>query len=301
MKIFAPEYYKQFTCIAQECKHNCCIGWEIDVDENTLKKYQKSSHNYAKTVLNSIEMLPEPHFCLGVGERCPHLNKDNLCEIIINMGEEYLCHICREHPRFYNYTKDGMEVGLGMACEEAARLILSSDNYMNMVEIDENGDEFWIDSDFDSRILRDEVYKILSDAALDYNEKLELIYNRFNIPADSFGNDKFLEALSQLECLDESHRTLFGEYSWNVSVKKEHEPYLVRALAYFVYRHCTESESEPEFRTDLKVCLFCINLLASLLVSENAQTLEDAVKLARIVSEEIEYSEDNTEVLKYEE
>lgn len=40
MKLYAPEYYKNFKCIADKCEHSCCIGWEIDIDEETLKKYE---------------------------------------------------------------------------------------------------------------------------------------------------------------------------------------------------------------------------------------------------------------------
>ena len=28
-----PDYYKEFQCIADQCEHSCCIGWEIDVDD----------------------------------------------------------------------------------------------------------------------------------------------------------------------------------------------------------------------------------------------------------------------------
>ena len=28
-----PDYYPEFRCSASACKHNCCIGWEIDIDE----------------------------------------------------------------------------------------------------------------------------------------------------------------------------------------------------------------------------------------------------------------------------
>ena len=36
MDIFAPSYYKKFKCIADKCHHNCCIGWEIDIDDEAL-------------------------------------------------------------------------------------------------------------------------------------------------------------------------------------------------------------------------------------------------------------------------
>ena len=34
-----PSYYHKFHCIADKCKNSCCIGWEIDIDEETLEIY----------------------------------------------------------------------------------------------------------------------------------------------------------------------------------------------------------------------------------------------------------------------
>ena len=39
MKLYAPAYYKEFACIADRCKHSCCIGWEIDVDDDARELY----------------------------------------------------------------------------------------------------------------------------------------------------------------------------------------------------------------------------------------------------------------------
>ena len=30
MTVTVPSYYKDFKCIADKCRHSCCIGWEID-------------------------------------------------------------------------------------------------------------------------------------------------------------------------------------------------------------------------------------------------------------------------------
>ena len=37
MKIIVPDYYKDFKCLAGDCKHSCCIGWEVDIDADTLE------------------------------------------------------------------------------------------------------------------------------------------------------------------------------------------------------------------------------------------------------------------------
>lgn len=40
MKVFAPDYYRNFACIAGNCRHSCCVGWEIDVDASAYARYQ---------------------------------------------------------------------------------------------------------------------------------------------------------------------------------------------------------------------------------------------------------------------
>ena len=72
------------------------------------------------------------------------------------------------------------------------------------------------------------------------------------------------------------------------------DAYLERFLAYVIYRHCTEAVDEEDFCDRLAFCLFCERLLASLICAENARSMQEVVVLASVISEEIEYSEDNT-------
>jgi hypothetical protein len=75
------------------------------------------------------------------------------------------------------------------------------------------------------------------------------------------------------------------------------DTYLERFLAYLVYRHCTEAMDDDDFGVRLAFCLFCERLFASLICSENARSLQEVSVLASMISEEIEYSEDNTVAL----
>ncbi len=127
MKELRPSYYKEFRCIGGACTDTCCAGWEIDVDDVTYDKYQKLPLPLREYICSQIGEEGESHFFrLREGRRCPFLNQDNLCDIFIQAGEDYLCDICREHPRFYNWIGSYTEVGLGLCCEEAQRLILQS-------------------------------------------------------------------------------------------------------------------------------------------------------------------------------
>ena len=77
----------------------------------------------------------------------------------------------------------------------------------------------------------------------------------------------------------------------------EQNEYLKRFFAYLVYRHCTEAIDEQDFCERLAFCVFGEKLLASLIVTEGANTLFDVAFYASVISEEIEYSEDNTAAL----
>ena len=287
MKLFAPTYYKTFRCIADACEHSCCIGWEIDIDEQTLKKYKQLKDGYGPAVLESISFEGTPHFRLCEGDRCPHLDERGLCKIILGVGEEYLSHICREHPRFYNFTSVA-EVGVGMSCPEAARLILSSPDFAEMEEIGEVEAE----ADgilFDGRAERAKIYNVLQKK--DYADALTQIYSAYSVDV---GDDaEWLKILGSLEYLNADHKELFLQYSSSLRPVGQNEC-LKRFLAYFIYRHCTEAIDEEDFCARLTFCLFCERLFASLICSQGAQTLQEVATLASIISEEIEYSDDNT-------
>ena len=120
-----PDYYDSFKCIAQDCKNNCCIGWEIDIDEQTLEKYKRHSGALKDTLAGCIGPEPCAHFVLAENERCPFLNNKNLCELILEDGEDMLCQICRDHPRFFSDVYGVTEKGLGLCCEAAAEIILT--------------------------------------------------------------------------------------------------------------------------------------------------------------------------------
>ena len=298
MKLYAPKYYSDFACIKGACRHSCCRGWEIDIDPRTREKYSHLSHSYREKIEESImcENDGTAHFRLLENENCPHLDECGLCKIITEVGEDYLCDICREHPRFYNLTKRGKEVGLGMACEEACRIVLSSDSYDEFTELGCSDGEVY-SGDCDPLLLRERVYKILKKRELTYPERLELVSREAGVSLSAYDDEKWREIFSELEYLDESHRELLSHISCEMRENEENSELLERFLAYLIFRHCSSCESEGELRSAYGFALLLERTLASL---GREMAKEELVDLARIISEELEYSEDNTESLKLE-
>jgi len=146
MKTIVPSYYKRFQCIAGECRHNCCLeGWEIDIDDAHVNLYKKLAQQESNSadLLNGL-YLPTakerkngavPHIRLNDNGVCPYLNEAGLCRLILQYGEKTLCQICADHPRFRNYPKGHCELGLGLCCEEACRIILEDHETGNYEEL----------------------------------------------------------------------------------------------------------------------------------------------------------------------
>ncbi len=141
MNVYVPEYYSRFRCIASECRNTCCAGWEIDIDPESLSRYQRMTGEFGSRVKRSISLDGAPHFILSDHERCPLLNQNNLCDLILNEGEDALCQICRDHPRFRNYFSSRVEMGLGLVCGEAARLILSWPTPLRLIRLEDDAVE----------------------------------------------------------------------------------------------------------------------------------------------------------------
>lgn len=40
MLVRVPDYFDQFACLAGDCPHSCCIGWEVVIDEDTARRYR---------------------------------------------------------------------------------------------------------------------------------------------------------------------------------------------------------------------------------------------------------------------
>ena len=69
MNIYVPEYYASFRCIASRCGHTCCAGWEIDIDGESLARYDRLPGEFGERVRRCVSREGTPHFILGKGER----------------------------------------------------------------------------------------------------------------------------------------------------------------------------------------------------------------------------------------
>lgn len=298
-----PDYYERFSCIKGNCNHNCCIGWEIDIDEDTAALYKSCTGDFGERLKANIDFSADvPHFILAKDERCPFLNKDNLCDIIIHREENSLCAICSEHPRFHNELPDRVESGLGLCCEEAARIILTNKEKVKLTG----------NCDCDDEIinLRNKILSIIQDRSLSIKKRVDEILALCGISLPCYSLSEWADIFLSLERLDEKWTDMlyilkaYGDTAvpriFDEHMKDRQTEY-EQLLHYLVYRHLANAPDLYEAGLRAGFAVICYKLvyhIGTALWDKNKKfTTEDQIELCRMLSAEIEYSDENLYIL----
>lgn len=330
MKKYIPKHYKKFQCIAQKCKDNCCIGWDIMIDEKSYHRYQHVTTDFKERLLKGICYEEQPQFCLNEKKRCVFLNQENLCDIYIELGEDALCDICTQHPRFYNEYGHIMQAGIGLACEEAARLIMESDFQVEEIfepkqeEFDEWAEELM---QIELRLLRvlqnkecplDIRIDQLFDLTAAYQEELNLngelsvrlkkeeVQQQYifkKIKQEEYMRYWF-EVYENLDYMNEEFKLLLQKVKEEADISQidhKNSLYEERLISYFIYRHFMKAYEDDNLLDKIKFAV-----ISTMLIRYVDQYCQDhgvplkIVEIAKMYSKEIEYSEENMESI-YEE
>jgi len=115
-------YYDTFKCIADQCSLTCCQEWRIAVDDTTKKKWVGKQ-------IQDDEIQKEVVLCnclkddegssiikLNKEKKCPFLNQEKLCKLVIGLGEEFLSHTCATFPRQKKEFEGRTEHSLSSCC-----------------------------------------------------------------------------------------------------------------------------------------------------------------------------------------
>ncbi len=289
-----PDYYPAFRCIAGACRHSCCIGWEIDIDEESLARYKAMHDPLGERLRRNISADDPPHFVLGERERCPFLNERNLCDLILEGGEGLLCQICDDHPRFRNFLPGYTEIGLGLCCEGAAQLILSQEESVQFLS-----EGNWEEKDPDAEALlalRQQAFAIVQDRSLPIDRRMDKLLLLCHAcepghPADWV--DVFLE----LERLDEGWTAMLQKLEQDgktIPVPDVPDVQWEQLLVYFLYRHFLTAWEDGDVGSKAGFAVLSVRLLRCL---KGLFPQVELAELARMYSAEVEYSTENLDIL----
>lgn len=329
MLLKMPLYCKEFKCIANKCKDNCCIGWEIDIDPSSAEYYKSVKGDFGEKLRENIIEDEVCSFRLR-NERCAFLNDCNLCEIIINLGEDKLCQICSDHPRYFEWFSDVKEGGIGLCCEEAARIIVTNEDSFGTFEVpcdDEGCDDCSAELYDVLSFARQEIIAVLENreislktavaSVLDYVCELQFRIDNYNFDklplnvrqpdgeakADVKG---FLSSFRELEPIDDSWQEYLKKLidSREALSKIEFEDkntdrYLRNVAVYFIWRYFLKGVYDEEIISKIFLMAVSVAMIKQMyrfaVFSGAPADAENCSMLAKSYSKEVEYSQENLE------
>lgn len=126
MRVTKPAYFDTFRCIADRCPDSCCREWDVQVDPESAEIYRALPGELGGRLRRVLQDVGGETVMTIENGRCPMWRDDGLCRIQAELGEDALCHVCREFPRLHHDYGDFLELTLELSCPEAARLILTA-------------------------------------------------------------------------------------------------------------------------------------------------------------------------------
>lgn len=277
-----PKFYKNFLCKADKCKHSCCKGWEIDIDEETAGKYLAMTGELGAEIRQNIGKNEDSYFFkLTEDERCPFLQKNGLCKIILNIGEENICEICTMHPRFFTMLDDVELCGVGLSCEKTCELLLG----------DEKDLVFYIE-DTEEEVSFSEVLSVIGLNLPNEMQEFSLAVNAENI-------NKVLEIMAKTEPIDEN-------WSKELSIMQDMDNVELKAKEYLensdknilnkIYKYILYRQLERLVDIDIEALINYAqySILFIILHTMISKELGESV---RRWSEQIEYDTDNVDLI----
>ena len=173
-----PDYYKQFSCIADKCPDTCCGKWQIVIDDDSLEKYEDYNGEYRDELRRKVNWK-EGVFRHGRSGKCAFLRDDMLCDMYIHMGKNSLCTTCREYPRHTEEFENVREISLSLSCPEVARILMNITDKVTFATEEDDEDEVFDDFDYflysNLEDIREEILNVIQDRSVDIRSRIERV------------------------------------------------------------------------------------------------------------------------------
>ncbi len=292
MKRYEFNYSKKFKCIGSACKHNCCLGWEISVDKKTRSLYDtfsKTDQRFKESCFKNGSMA------LNDDLRCPFLDVDNLCHVIKNYGEKALSKTCKTHPRFVNYFSTFTETGLGLYCEQACRIILTSKGKMKPVLVRKGVKKERLNS-FEKNVLkfRKTVLSIICDQNLSIEDRLNKLLFTSEVNLQKKPYKAWIEFFCGLEQIktNQNHFIKIINTQNFLQVNNSNALFFEQILSYLAFRHLSRAIDEIDLLVRLAFIVLSAKVINQLFYSLG-EDLDALIEACRFYTSTIELSEDN--------
>lgn len=230
IEVLKTTNYDKFKCTADKCKFTCCDGWDVSIDADIYNKWEKDN---CSQILSNIKVEKSEN---GMGyfinkenhEPCPFLDKQGLCNIVKNHGEEYISSTCQKFPRVENKFEDRREFSLSCACPEVVEIISGLSGKINMIS---SGKQKNNKSDLLELKIREALINILQMDSFLLEEKLLASFHMLIsiLEDDNFSGNSFSKELKKYNDREYIHDiiNIFKEIDSDINESIEELNYLL--------------------------------------------------------------------------
>jgi lysine-N-methylase len=330
-----PEYYERFRCIGGDCPDTCCAGWEVDVDRESLQYYKTVEGDFGKRLKNHLcEEDEDGYFPLTKDKRCPFLNKENLCDIYINLGEESLCQTCTEYPRYFIDAGNYEQTDMSLSCMELGRIFyketpvieyVRSENPVEGDPVSEEDQETLIEV----LALRNKCISLLQDTDHSFTEKLREVralvscaegedpeekdksrvflresYKELMVLFGSLDsiNEEWSRKLSSYKVLSDTPSALEKIPDFLSRCSEKLNEWIPKTGIYFIFRYFIDTLTDGDIEYELCFVHRSLRLIFFMLFAEwlNKGDIDvtDIIYAAHLYSKEVEHDDGNVARIK---
>ena len=117
---------EEFKCAAESCPDDCCHGWQIHVDADTIAKWRSLPVEPLSQKMNSaVSAKGQDHYLQRLENgHCAFL-VGGLCVIQNEYGHAYLPRTCQDYPRVTVGRASAPVASAYLSCPEIVRLMLT--------------------------------------------------------------------------------------------------------------------------------------------------------------------------------
>lgn len=317
IKTYVPSYFEKFNCIADKCPDTCCAGWEVNPDPESVQKYRSLNGKIGDKIRRHLTTDADGDymFTLSENDRCPFLNKKNLCEMYIELGSDSLCKTCKLFPRFFDDFGAFREMGIGFGCPEAARLILAENEPVSIIEYgEENAESESVDEVFLEFLLelRKKLFTALNDSSLTFKDKIKNVLTLCESCQRKLDGEDFcgtnvkidfsdcVSLLNKMEYIDEKRKNQLcslSDENYNRKTVEEFSSDFEKLMKYYIYRYFLKAVFDYDLLTKVKYGIFACAVIARLYSTSENPSFDERVKFMYGYSKEVEYSDVNLDLL----
>ena len=122
MDLLKPDYYDEFTCIADKCTISCCREWKINIDDETYRNWKNIQPPQdvpgRRSSLQAYTMKKDGSRIMRMTKdhSCPFLAKTRLCHLVSAYGDKVLSETCKIFPRELHEFQNHKEAAMMPCC-----------------------------------------------------------------------------------------------------------------------------------------------------------------------------------------